>query len=159
VIVIEKGLADKKGELRFYICEKRPGLSTFTIEKMRKGRHFTHNWNKEIRVPVTTLDTLIKQFGTPKFCKIDVEGFEPNVIKGLHSKIPFISFEFHKEFLEDTKKCINHLESLGRATFNFTLYNKHKLVLKQWVSSQKLFSILSSIKNKDMKGDIYVKIE
>ncbi len=28
-------------------------------------------------VPVTTLDALIATHGVPRFCKVDVEGFEP----------------------------------------------------------------------------------
>jgi FkbM family methyltransferase len=33
-------------------------------------------WDREIEVPVTTLDRLIARYGVPAFVKIDVEGFE-----------------------------------------------------------------------------------
>ncbi|HRF81237.1 MAG TPA: FkbM family methyltransferase, partial [Flavobacteriales bacterium] len=39
-------------------------------------------WDRAIEVPVTTLDRLIDQYGRPAFVKIDVEGFEDEVLVG-----------------------------------------------------------------------------
>ena len=35
-----------------------------------------------------------KEFGKPAFCKIDVEGYEYKVIKGLSEPLNTVSFEF-----------------------------------------------------------------
>lgn len=40
-------------------------------------------WTRAIAVPVTTLDALIARHGTPAFVKIDVEGFEEDVVAGM----------------------------------------------------------------------------
>ena len=45
-------------------------------------------------MPVTTLDRLIAQHGVPSFIKIDVEGFEDQVLAGLTHPVPALSFEF-----------------------------------------------------------------
>ncbi|MGH2810685.1 MAG: FkbM family methyltransferase, partial [Actinomycetota bacterium] len=39
-------------------------------------------WTRTVRVPVTTLDALVARHGLPTFIKIDVEGFEAEVIRG-----------------------------------------------------------------------------
>src|SRR5262249_16909455 len=39
-------------------------------------------WTKSVTVPVTTLDALIAENGLPTFVKIDVEGFELEVLGG-----------------------------------------------------------------------------
>lgn len=46
-------------------------------------------WLDPIDVPVTTVDSLIRRHGKPTFIKIDVEGFEANVIRGMsHPPLP-----------------------------------------------------------------------
>jgi FkbM family methyltransferase len=112
--IIGKGLADKAGELEFYICEEADTVSTFSREY--QNTHFKgYNWNKKIKVSVTTLDALIEQFGLPDYCKIDVEGFEYQVLKGLTKPIPLISIEDSSK--EMTEKCINYLTKRGYKIF------------------------------------------
>jgi hypothetical protein len=66
-------------------------------------------------VPVVTLDAAIKTFGRPFYCKIDVEGWELEVLKGLTQPIPLISFEFHlKETgVIQTLSCLERLAGFG----------------------------------------------
>jgi len=157
VTIIEGGLSDREDILILSICEDS-SMSSFAT-KWKEGRFSKCNWKGEVEVPVTTLDSLIRRFGTPKFCKIDVEGFEPRVLKGLSSKIPFVSFEFAKEVLDDAKLCAEHLCSLGKAKFNFSLYAKHTLYSFKWLGLKDLFKKLESIHDEDLCGDIYVVIE
>ena len=51
-------------------------------------------WPKRVRVPLTTIDALIARHGVPAFIKIDVEGFEAEVLAGLTQPAPALSFEF-----------------------------------------------------------------
>jgi FkbM family methyltransferase len=46
-----------------------------------------------VTVPVTTLDKAIDEFGVSTFCKMDVEGFEVDVLKGLSKPIPLLTIE------------------------------------------------------------------
>ena len=62
---------------------------------------------------MTTLDAVIAEYGTPRFCKIDVEGFEREVIGGLSQPLPLLSFEFSGEFIDDVGACLQWLEQLA----------------------------------------------
>ena len=52
-------------------------------------------WTRMIRMPVTTLDTLIARHGTPAFIKIDVEGFEADVLAGLTKPVKALVVRIH----------------------------------------------------------------
>jgi hypothetical protein len=112
-----------------------------------------------VKVPVTTLDSPIRQGGTPKFFKIDVEGFELRVLRGLTCTIPIISFEFSREGLDAARLCVDHILSLGTAQFNFSLYAQHTFYSLKWLDSKCLFNALESIPDEDLCEDVYVAME
>ena len=62
------------------INSQNPLVSTFS-DHWDKGRFSNKYWDKSIKIQTTTIDQLIKDYGKPKFIKIDVEGFELNVLK------------------------------------------------------------------------------
>jgi len=158
VIIVGKAIGEKDGYGVLSICDDYYTLSTLSNKWMTDGKYATKfSWTRTQRVKITTLDNLIKLYGLPRFCKIDVEGFEENVLKGLTQKISYLCFEFHKELFDEMKKCIEHLSSLGSLEFNFVLGEGAKLYLSEWISSDKLFEVLNSIKEEYLWGDIFVK--
>lgn len=66
-----------------------------------------------IDVEVITLDSLIDTYGRPCLLKVDVEGFEVEVFKGLSQPIRFIYFEMHRHELERAEQILAHLGSIG----------------------------------------------
>ena len=75
-------------------------------------------WDDSITVPVTTLDALIEQYGLPRFCKIDVEGYEAEVLAGLSHRIPALSVEFVVGALDVAEACVRRLAALGAYEVN-----------------------------------------
>lgn len=63
-------------------------------------------------VPMVTLDSAIQSFRAAFFWKIDVEGWELEVLRGLTQPLPLVSFEFHVNG-RDVPKTIACLERLG----------------------------------------------
>ncbi len=76
----------------------------------------------KFKVPVITLDAAIECFGCPAFCKVDVEGWELEVLKGLTQPIPLMSFEFHlrESDIQTTIACMKRLAQLGGKDVNIT---------------------------------------
>lgn len=155
VTVIEKGLAATPGEMMLAVCESAPTISTFS-EKWKTGRFRQYSWDSHVRVEMTTLDVLVQEFGSPVFCKVDVEGFEYQVLKGLTSGIPLLSFEFTKEFLEDARMSLEHLQTLGDPRCNYALGDSAELGIPEWVDAPVVVDKLMSLHDDDLWGDIYV---
>ncbi len=154
VVVMPYGLADKPGSIEFSICGAGEGISTFsTVWKTGRFRDMT--WDRTIRAPVTTLDLMIAQFGRPAYCKIDVEGFELNVLHGLTQPIPCLSFEFAKEFIAQTRLCVEYLAALGFEAFNVMIGNDERLLFGQHTSSERLLTALEQSPDQLLWGDIF----
>lgn len=69
----------------------------------------------ETTIQVSTLDLQIERHGLPSYCKIDVEGWELEVLQGLNKPIPLISFEYHNSptEIEKAKAVLNRVATLG----------------------------------------------
>jgi len=161
VVIISKGLSDKPGHVDFFPCNEVTTIATCSRDWTTDGRFVQqgYSWNKPIKIEVTTLDKIIKKYGIPKFCKIDVEGFEYEVLKGLSMPIPYLSFEFTYERKLEAKKCLDYLTKLGYKKFNFAVGETSYFQFKQWLSADKLLQKIYS-ENKcgdDLWGDIYAR--
>lgn len=127
VFLENKAVSDLPGTDTYYIHHAGSAFNTLNPKwKQILEADGESRWNEKIRfseevsIQLTTLDELIGQYGKPGFIKIDVEGYELTVLKGLSQKIPFISFEC---LLPDCKAelldCLAHLYQLdNRVVFN-----------------------------------------
>lgn len=158
VFIVEKAVGEQEGFAELAVCDEAPTLSTLFHGWITESCFANdYHWTKTERVPLTTLDALIAVYGIPRFCKIDVEGFEVQVLRGLTPPIPFISFEFHGEFLENAKRCSDHLLSTGPYEFQVSLGESMDFVFPQWVRPEKLYEKLESLPEDPLWGDIYAR--
>lgn len=103
------------------------GITTLYARRDHGQSSLTENWEGEVlrtfAVPVLTLDLAMEYFGRPFYCKIDVEGWELEVLEGLSAPIPLVSFEFHllDRDISKSRLCLERLiELLGNAWVNLT---------------------------------------
>jgi hypothetical protein len=100
-----------------------------------------------LEVPVTTIDQLIQEHGHPDYIKIDVEGYELEVVAGLSRNIQLVSIECNlPEFAEETLEAISILSMRGRdARFNFcTTEPPITFESDQWLERQEISTIVAS---------------
>ena len=125
-------VSDKEGEsLDFYINPSASGISTASTHFMQNSR-FTKGskyigenstqWAAPIKVQSITIDSMIERYGIPDLIKIDVEGYELNVLKGLTQKANDICFEWHEEEKENLYQILEHLQSIGYTQFGVIGY-------------------------------------
>lgn len=114
-------------------------------------------WERADTVSITTLDRLIGRFGTPRFCKIDVEGFEGEVLRGLRVPIHAVSFEFYSGFMGPALQAVRRLKELGDYRFNLVLRETFRYELPEWVGADDIKEHLSRIQG-SRSGDVYAML-
>lgn len=129
-------VSDKDDEMvDFFVEFGQTGISTASKDFMensrfKKGSKYvpanSGRWVNAGKVATISLDTMIKNHGQPDIVKVDVEGYEYNVLKGLTQKVGKICFECHEEEKDKLNKIIKHLLSIGYNEFGFIGYLEEK---------------------------------
>jgi hypothetical protein len=87
---------------------------------------------------------LISTHGVPLFIKIDVEGYELNVIRSLQRPVPYLSFEVNlPEFKPEGFQCVEILRGLAPSgIFNYAADCERGLSLEHWVRADEFLNVL-----------------
>lgn len=143
--------------IRLALRSDMSSMSPDWIQAMQRAQHLKDTvWANQLTVPVITLDSLIEQYGMPKYIKIDVEGSEESVLKGLSNQPPLLSFEFNTTFRESTSRCLDMLENSGDSLFNFVIGEPARFELDEWVPLPDLRAKIGGLAEGVGYGDIFV---
>ena len=115
-------------------------------------------WESFVEVPVTTLDALIETYGVPRFCKIDVEGYEAEVLAGLTRPLPGVSVEYVAGSLELALACVERLRELGSYEFNAVRGEHRTFVFDTWTTADRIVGWLSTGAGGASSGDLYARL-
>jgi hypothetical protein len=98
---------------------------------------------------------LIERYGEPAFVKVDVEGFEAEVLAGLATPVRALSFEYLPAARAIALDCIEQLESLERYRYNWSLGESHQLASAQWLDAASMRTLLLGLSPLAASGDVY----
>lgn len=135
-------------------------MSEVFIKESKKERFAEYSWNSKREVKTDTLDNMIERYGKPTFIKIDVEGYELNVLSGLTNPVDIISIEFNPELCENTIECVNYIDNLNgnNTLFNYGYRNDEDFKYETWVDKSEIISYLRSVNDFKFEfGDVYCK--
>lgn len=141
---IETMLVDGPGSALNTLSQKWASTLKSNKDKFEYG-HFGLEFSTHKSVESTTIEDLIASYGVPFFVKIDVEGYEVNVIRGLRQPVPFLSFEVNlPEFRREGLECVQMLERLSaKGEFNCAS-NLRQGAISTWVGASEFSKILEN---------------
>jgi FkbM family methyltransferase len=159
VTVIEAAVGRAAGRATLNVSDRTPTVTTLSSawREARSGEaDFTGvNWNRSVDVPITTLDELVAQHGTPSFVKIDVEGSELEVLAGLSHPVRTVSFEYLARALDLVDACTARLGELGDYRFTWSPGESFRLASEPHLTAAELIASLRTRTTQQQFGDVY----
>ena len=162
VTLLPTALGPAPGKATLHISEATPTVSTLSSEWIREvqrdSRFHSVKWNAELEVPVTTLDVLIATHGEPAFVKIDVEGFELDVLQGLTRPVPALSFEYLGVVSSRAAACVERLGQLGNYEFRTSSVETTRWTQDHWLGPADVCAWLRALPVLARSGDVYARL-
>jgi FkbM family methyltransferase len=139
VVVVDMGLANRTGRIPTSV----PGVT----------------------IQLTTLDEMIRAFGTPRYCRIDVGGDPESILDGLtvatEPVIPLLSFEFKAARIENMRRALERLTRLGYRRFNWCRAPRAELVEPAWRGARDLLDDIvresAGQGGASLRGDLFAR--
>lgn len=162
VVLVEAAAGPAESVAEMAVSSLHPTVSSLRsdfAEQAAQAPGFGHVvWDRRQTVQVTTLDALIARHGRPDFIKIDVEGFELDVLRGLSRPVPMIAVEYLPGLKSMTAEVIGHLATLGPYRFNAVRGEDGRFLWDDWRDATGARTWLDGLTPADRSGDLYARL-
>jgi len=156
-------LGPKSGTIELKLNPPNPTVATASSDFIAAAEGAPgwedQHWTKTKTVAMKTLDELIAKHGIPRFVKIDVEGFEDEVLAGLHHPLPMLSFEFTTIQRNVALKAVERLARSSLYSFNAALGESQQLVHADPLDAKNIARWIEQLPMEANSGDIYASMD
>ena len=162
VVLVEAALGPSEARAEMALSSRHPTVSSLRSSlPVEAGAMpgFEHvRWDARAEVHVTSLDRMIAEHGLPRYIKIDVEGFEPEVLSGLTQPVPLISVEYLPGLPEVSQRAVGMIAALGDYEFNVVQGENAAFEWSEWRDLRDLRAWLAGRAPGAGSGDIYARL-
>jgi FkbM family methyltransferase len=162
VTVVESAVGRESGRVALKLNLDNPTVSTASQAFITAAHDAPgwegQNWTRTVDVLVTTLDALVARYGLPSFIKIDVEGYEAEVLAGLSAPVPALSFEFTTIQRDIACACVARCAAIGYGAFEASLGESLAFVHGRKLDAGEITGWLSGLPGRANSGDIYATL-
>jgi FkbM family methyltransferase len=159
--LVEQAVGAVPGTRSLFVSERTPTVTTLSQEWIgavgATPGFIGVRWDHDIPVRVTTLDELVAHYGEPAFCKIDVEGAELDVLRGLSRPLKALSFEYIPAATEVAVACVDRLGEIGQYEYNWSPGELPRLRSSVWLGPARMADTLRRMPLRERSGDVYAR--
>jgi FkbM family methyltransferase len=150
--LVNKAVSDQNSVQTMCVASPGSALNTLSSKWAETLSNDEKRFGEKVRfeqlkqVETVSIEHLVGLYGLPFFIKIDVEGHELSVLRGMQQPVPYLSFEVNlPEFRSEGQECVKVLERLTKdGRFNYASDCRTGLRLKHWVAADEFSASLSS---------------
>jgi len=151
---------DAPGKLKLRICQD--SVISTVVDAWYEGArrspiHQDAHWLESLEIDVVTLDQLANRYGIPAFVKIDAEGYDDHVLRGMSFRPQALCFEYNRLLPEVAARCLEMPALSAGYKFNFSRGLDLKNVSKDWMSAQDIGKHLSDFAADEEYGDVFAR--
>ena len=162
IVLIEAAAGAAPGRAAMAVSSRHPTVSSLKggfVASAAEKPGFEHvRWDGRAEVAVTSLDAVIARHGIPALVKIDVEGFELDVLAGLSQPVAMISVEYLPGWPDLTHAVLDRLCALGDYRFNAVRGEAAHFEWDQWQDAVALRFWLAGLPADAPSGDLYARL-
>jgi FkbM family methyltransferase len=160
--LVRAAVGSREGEIELKLNTKNPTVATASDDFIKSADAAPgwegQRWDDKIKVPMTTLDILIGRYGKPAFVKIDVEGFEDEVLSGLSQPLPALSIEFTTIQRNVALTAVKRLAAMAPYRFNAALGESQVFAHARSLSADEISRWISELPMEANSGDVYASL-